>query len=222
MGKWDIYVHSPRWLELSGLPQKICRENGPAAWIVFKKLTEIECEANLLPDWFSASASDLSTRTGIGEKELDQALTYLQREDLVEIQKMEGGWRVRIQTPLPVPDPEAKIRERLQIGGVDPASIRLRYLEDDTSQDRFNKVLELYQSVFGTRMTSQIADELREIAENFEWPAIEEAFEEAREHKKTNFYSVLNQLYKELHDEQVAENLRDASRPSLPPGYELT
>jgi poly-D-alanine transfer protein DltD len=222
MSKWDLYVRSPRWLEVSGLPQQLCREHGPAAWVVFKKICEIECEANLSPDWFSVRLDDLCAWTGLKKKELRQIVTQLQEDDLVDDQELEDGWRLRVRTPLAVPEPEAKIRERLRAMGIESTNVRLRYLENDTSADRFAKVLELYQSVFGARMTSQIADELREVAEIFEWPAIEEAFEEAREQKKTNFHWVLNRLYKEIYDEQVAENLRDASRSSLPSGYELT
>jgi hypothetical protein len=222
MAKWDLYVRSPRWLEFSGLPQKLSREHGSVAWVVFKKLCEIECESNLVPDWFSVSRANLSGSTGLGRQDVARTVAVLEKEGLVEAQKVGEGWRVRIRTPLPVPRGEAVIRDKLRACGIDSIHVRLRYLGNDTSADRFAKVLELYESVFGARVTSQVVDELREIAEDFELPAIEEAFEEAREQKKTNFYWVLNRLYKEIYDEQVAENLRDASRPSLPSRYELT
>lgn len=222
MAKRDLYVRLPRWLEVSGLPEKLCREHGSAAWLVFRKLCEIDCEANLVPDWFSVTLPDLVTWTGLDRKSISAVLACIQAEHLAETQKIGDGWRVRIQVPLPVPREESAIRAKLRAMGLNAPGIRLRYLRDEGSEDRFVKVLELYQGVFGTRMTSQLADELREIAETFEWPVIEEAFADAREHKRTNFYSVWHRLYKEVHDERVAEDIGDASRPSLPSGYELT
>jgi hypothetical protein len=222
MAKWDLYVRSPRWLDVSGLPQKLSREVGPGAWVVLKKICEIDCDANLVPDWFSVASRDLSAWTGLRRSELRAALRALEKRDLLDVQELPSGWRLRVRTPIPVPATEEKIRERVRALGLNSKYARLRYRETDSADERFSRVLELYQSVFGTRISSHIVDELREVAENFEWPAIEEAFSEAREQKKTNFHSVVNQLYKEIYDEQVAENLRDAAGPPLPSGYELT
>jgi len=222
MTRWDLFVFSPSWVEESGLPEEISRKGGPEAWTLFKKLLEIDSERSLVPDWFSAEFDELSRWTGIPRKSLPAKLDLLNKMGKITTQVMEDFCRIRIAVPLEVPEDIETIRRRLRRRGIAAEHLRLRYLDGSDPEERYGEVLALYQNVYGARMNSQIAEDLRTIAETFEWPAVEETFRMAGEHKNWTLTGIINHLYKELQHGSAEAYFGDTDDTSLPSGYEFT
>jgi hypothetical protein len=219
---WVFFNLSPLWIEESGLPELLCSKSGPEAWGVFRRLTEADCAANLLPDWFSVSRENLARWSGLPEETLCQVLKALSEAGLIHVQEFGTAFRIRIETPLGFPVSPETLKTRLRKRGIRSDRVQLRYTESRKPEERFDQVLELYQTVFGARVNPQIVEDLRELAVTFEWSAIEEAFEEARHRKNYTLHGVMHHLYREAFDESLAENIRDADPDTLPGGYEFT
>jgi hypothetical protein len=222
MTRWDLFVFSPSWVEESGLPEEISRKGGPEAWTLFRKLLEIDSERSLIPDWFSVNFDDLSRWTGVPREKILTILNLLGKMGKIVTQAMEESSRIRISVPLEVPEDIETIRRRLRRRGIAAENLKLRYMDESDPEKRYGEVLTLYQSVYGARMNGQIADDLRTIAETFEWPAVEEAFRTAGEHKNWTLTGIINHLYKELQHGSAEAHFGDTDDTSLPSGYEFT
>jgi len=214
-----VYTYCPRWLEESGLPQLLRREIGPGAWPVFKKLSEIEVEQNLLPDWFSVSADELSEWTGVEPGELEAIIErlvaggYLNRR---QVTAREGMYRLRFARSLPVPRTREDIAARLKERGWSAAKRRWRYLEPPRLRKAERKVLDLYEQLFGARMNDRIAADLVEIAQMFDYPVIEEAFQEAKKKRARTLGWILCRLYRGEDDERIPKTRRRAAKAKHP------
>ena len=152
-----LTVRFPRWIEESGLPEQICKEIGPEAWTLFRKLVEVEVEANLMPDWAGAGPEDLSRWTGLAEGRLQATLDLLRASGLIELRDSAYIVSFRIQEPLPVPAMEGDVRERLARRVAAPIGMYLRYLTLLDGDDRVQRVMHLYQCCFGVSFTPRIA-----------------------------------------------------------------
>ena len=206
-----VYTYCPRWLEESGLPQLLRREIGPGAWAVFKKLTEVEVEQNLLPDWFSVSAEALAEWTGVEPRELEAIIERFVAEGYLNRRKVtarEGVFRLRFARSLPVPRSREEIVARLKERGWGAARRRWRYLEPPRLRKAERKVLDLYEQLFGARMNDRIAADLVEMAHTFDYPAIEEAFQEAKKKRARTLGWILCRLYRGEDDERIPKTRR--------------
>ncbi len=193
-----LYACSPRWLDFSGLPEQLEREAGAGAWEVFRRLTEAETARNLFPDWFVVEAATLAEITGQSPEAIDERLRAL----------AEGGWmlldaadsspsrQVKIVSPLPIRLTAEEIRARMAALGFSVKGISLRYLEDEARKSDWQRVLDLYHNVFGTRMNSRIAEDLRHLAEHFEPGLLTEAFGAAKAEEKKSLAWIMARLYR--------------------------
>ena len=177
-------VRFPRWIEESGLPERLCREVGPGAWNLFRKLVEVEVEANLIPSWVGVTEEDLARWTGSPENEVHATLEQLRSNGFIELRAGPEIVSFRICEPLSVPRTEAEIRERLSHRVSVPAGMYLRYLTALDQEDRVQRVVHLYQCCFGISFTPRIAEDLEQIAILYDMGTIMETFEEAY-HRKT-------------------------------------
>lgn len=193
-----LWIRFPRWLEHSGLPGAVNEAAGPAAWAVFRKLVEWDCERNLTPHWFICSHPGLARAAGVDESEARAIVERLR----------EGGWietgpldeitvSCRIQTPLPVPVREADIRLALENEGYGGRFV-MRYMDDLTALGRTEQVVYLYQMVFGARFNPRIAEDLEEIANTCDIALIHEAFDEARQKKGKSMGWIRSRIEKRM------------------------
>lgn len=179
-----LWVSFPRWIELSGLPQWLNREVDPLAWLVFRKLVELECDANLTPDWFSVSMTQLSELSGISVDGLLNILTKLEHGGWIDQANTEQEVRqLKIASPLWIPKTEDEIRT--EIGG---GNFIFRYMDDLGALTQVEKVIFLYQMLFGARFTPRIVEDLEEIANTYPMGVIYDTFKEAY-HKKVKSLS---------------------------------
>lgn len=193
-----LYAASPRWLDYSGLPETLEREAGPGAWHVFRRLAEHDCARNLFPDWFVVEPDQLAETTGLTPQAVRSCLERL----------AEGGWillggsarteavETRIVSPLPVARAAEEIRARMKARGFSVKGISFRYLEDQDEKSNWQRVLDLYHNVFGTRMNSRIAEDLRHLAESFEPALLTEAFAAAKAEEKKSLAWIMARLYR--------------------------
>jgi len=189
-----LTIRFPRWIEESGLPQKMAREFGPAAWNLFRKLVEIELETNLIPGWAGVAAQDLADWTGSALQTVPLVLGQLAAENYLERRDHPFLVSFRIQEPLQVPLSEAEIRERLSRRCAVPPGMYLRYLTSLDAEDKIQRVVHLYQCCFGVSFTPKVAEELEQIAVLYDMGTILETFEEACHLKSKGFSWIKKRL----------------------------
>ncbi|MFH1741281.1 MAG: hypothetical protein ABIH23_19935 [bacterium] len=178
-----LTVRFPRWIEESGLPERLSQDLGPAAWNLFRKLVEIEVEANLIPDWASVAFEDLVRWTGSANEEARAILVNLRSNGYIELRESPEIASYRISEPLSVPSTEAQIREHLSQRASIPGGMYLRYLTALEREDRVQRVVHFYQCCFGVSFTPKIAEDLEQIAILYDMGTIMETFEEAYRRK---------------------------------------
>jgi len=211
-----VYTYSPRWVEESGLPEQLNREIGPGAWPVFKKLTEAEIEQNLLPDWFTVSRDDLAEWTGLDATHVESIVERLETSGFLSRRKATARsemLRLRFARSLPVPRAKDEIAARLKAQGWRVARRHWRYLEPPRFRKAERKVIHLYEQLFGARMNDRIAADLVEIARDFDYPAIEEAFQEAKKNGVKTLGWIIARLYRGEDDERIPKTRRRTARP---------
>lgn len=170
----------PRWLEESGLPEQLRGEAGPDAWPVFRRLVELETERNLIPGVCVIDVEWLARVNGLAVSELAGLLDRLQSAGVLEVRETSPpNMTFTIPVPLEVPESEAVIVERLYATGVDPTRLYRRYAQPLESEDRYRRVIELYQSLFGLRMGPRTAETLTEIAETCSFGDVLQTFSDA-------------------------------------------
>ncbi|HNT33959.1 MAG TPA: hypothetical protein PKH07_03065 [bacterium] len=195
-----LYTCSPRWLEESGLPEEIVERVGEAGWSVLKKLFELETEQNFFPDWFLVSREDLHRWTGALSDRIDEVIKCLEQEGYLERKEgvTPGGLEhFRFLEPLLTEEEAERTRERLKARGYTGVThLTLRYVDAMPAKDKFRTVRQLYEQVFGLRMNTRIADDLREITERFDLALILSAFEEMRRKPNKSLAGLITALYR--------------------------
>ena len=73
----------PLWLELCGLPQYVYEKVRKDAWIVFKKVVELDCFANIDPGIIEISLNELANRTGLPVETVEKCLLALKKKKLI-------------------------------------------------------------------------------------------------------------------------------------------
>ena len=170
----------PRWLEESKLPEALHERAGPNAWPVFRRLVEHEAERNVIPGRCVIDLERLARNTGLPLPEAAIALDELQEGGvLCVLESSPPNVHYEIPVPLPVPATEEDIRERLNEAGVDASHLYLRYARAVDHEDRYQRVIELYQALYGLRCTPKIAEILECIALECDVGDILQAFTDA-------------------------------------------
>ena len=186
--KDPVWIQFPRWIEESGLPEKLSQDHGPEGWILFRKLVEIDCEMNMTPDWFSFSLGDLSRWTGISLSKTELTLYHLEQGERIDRRNI--GLEIEeavIEIPLDIPQPEDEIRNKLAGPKSKGGRFLLRYQENIREMEKVEKVVYLYQMLFGPKFSAKIVQDLEEIANLYDMGVIHEAFSEAFQRKIKSF-----------------------------------
>jgi len=179
-----LWLTCPRWIQESGIPQRLAGEIGLDGWVVFRKLIELDCDANLTPDWFAVRAEDISNWTGIRPERIDSLLDRLEDGEWIEcINRDLDVQNVQIANPLPLEVDEVAIRQKLVGEGVSGGRFILRYLDNLALLEKVERVIYFYQMLFGAKFSPRIVEDLEEIANNYPQEIIYQLFQEAYQKK---------------------------------------
>lgn len=199
-------INFPRWIEFSGLPQQLVDQFGLDAWVVFKKLIELDCLANPQPDLFRESVARIAQMTGITSDRVRQLLESLRNLQYIECYLPENDLEpvyLKIRVPISTPISPGKIP--YADGGTfeAPESVSLRYdhvpepvkLEDGT---KFSQIMHWYFDLCGMKMNDIILADLKELESNFDISKIKSAFEKAKQNNVRSLNYIFKQLYAPL------------------------
>lgn len=193
--KDPLWIQFPRWIEESGLPEQLCREYGCEGWAVFRKLVEIDCERNMTPDWFAFSLSDVARWAGLSIAKVEPALYHLEQGEWIDRRNI--GLEIEeavIISPLEVPLPEEEIRKRLTGSKAKGGRFLFRYQENIREMEKVEKVIYLYQMLFGPKFTAKVVQDLEEIANLHDMGVIHSIFSEAFQRKIKSFSWIKSHL----------------------------
>ncbi len=201
-----LWLTSPRWIEESGIPQVAASECGIKGWVVFRKLLELDCDVNLTPQWFTYCSEDLSRWTGLEQASVDSGLSRLEERGWIERRDLETpSPQARIVTPLPFEVDEVEIRRRLAGERIRGGGFVLRYAEDAGDMEKVERVVYLYQMLFGARFSPRIAEDLEEIANTYDMAVIYDVFSEAFRKKAKTLAWVKSHLHKTIEEDASGE-----------------
>lgn len=192
-----LWLCFPRWMEESGIPGRIAAQSGAEGWLLFHKLVEIDCDINLTPDWFVFRPADLARWTGVAASRVEPLLDRLEREQWIERSDLSLEiQKARIQVPLPITLDEEELQNRIRgevaVGG----RCFFRYLHDIAGLEKVERVIYLYQMLFGARFSPRIVEDLEEIANTAPMEVIYELFTEAYQKKVKSLAWIKTRLHK--------------------------
>ena len=219
----EAKVWSPYWLEYSGLPQFLAEKSrGGPAWLVFKKIVELDCERNSAPGTVEISVQELEIRTGLSSEKLRKAAPLLRKLKLIAFflpDNDEEAALFRVVTPLATPRSAEEIRKThthvFAQGGE-----YFRYIDDcieaaddalPASDPDLKAVVDLYFDVVGLKMNVFILDELRMLPQKFSMQEIRSAFSRARKNEIRSLRWVIQELVRRR------KKTEDAPQPAQNP-----
>lgn len=204
--KDPLWLTFPRWIDESGIPRVIVSQAGIEGWVLFRKFVELDCDVNLTPDWFTYTRDDLIRWTGLDLSRIEWSLSQL--EELGWIDRRDPDTPApqgKIIIPLPVEIDEADVRRRLAGDGGRGGKFVLRYSEDIAGMEKIERVVYLYQMLFGARFSPRIAEDLEEIANSFDMALIYQVFSEAFRKKAKTLAWIKSHLHKSIQEETSDE-----------------
>lgn len=179
-----LWLNFPRWIQESGIPQRLAEEIGLDGWVIFRKLIELDCDANLTPDWFPVRADDISRWTAVSPERIDSILNQLESNGWIDrVNRELEIQNVRIVSPLPVEIDENAIRQKLVGEGTSGGRFILRYQENLALLEKVEQVIYFYQMLFGAKFSPRIVEDLEEIANGYPMEIIYQLFQEAYQKK---------------------------------------
>lgn len=190
----------PLWLELCGLPQYVYEKVRKDAWLVFKKVVELDCAANIDPGIVEISLDELANRTGQPVESVEKSLLALRKKKLVTCfipDNTEEKALIRIASPLTTPISAQDLKKkRAEI--FPPGKDFFRYADQRAPipQDDavLSEIVDLYYNSLGLKMNFFILDELRLMRQRFELSVIKKAFDAARQFGGKSLNWVMRQL----------------------------
>jgi hypothetical protein len=202
------FAKFPLWLEFTGLPEFISKKAKPVGWVLFKKLIELDCYYNSIPDVFEISVSELSQRTGIESSMIPKLIEKLNKLKYIgyflpDNEDEKGMFKIiqPIKTPIKPEEIDLKANPQLKI----IFQGKLRYYHLDTEQDKvdyknkkLSRIVDLYMTHFGGKINTFILDELIIINNKFPLRLIEQIFAIAVKNEIFNLRWIVQQLYKEM------------------------
>jgi hypothetical protein len=203
--KYELRASSPLWLEHSGLPQLLAdKTRGPGAWLVLKKIAELDCERNAEPGIVETSVAEVSQATGIGGPALRKALGSLRKLKLVACFVPDGdeeACMLRIRVPLATPRSVEELKQALPRLFADQPQ-HFRYAEDwepsaeeaRASDPELQEVVDLYFNTVGLKMNAFILDELRLVRARFPMDAVRRTFRRAQQNEIHSLQWVVREL----------------------------
>lgn len=194
-------AESPLWLEIAGYPQHLNERIRREAWVVFKKLVELDCAVNARPEVFTISLDELSSRVGLDSKIVERVVKGLRKEKLLRFylpDEAEEEAMFQFVAPFRPPMSVEQIRERLSEQTAQRAD-RLRYIDESNvseaaADNLVQQVVDAYLNAFGLRVNSFVLDELALLARRFPVVWIENAFARAAQMKRPSLRWAVQQL----------------------------
>lgn len=196
-----IFNQSPRWLDYSGLPQKLNQEISSIAWSIFKRLMELDALANSEPDVFSEPLDRLSQTLGLQTDEIRVTLLSLKERGYIECYLPETDLEPAFfKIVVPLATPVSPLNIPLEEGGLQSSAepVRLRYYaipQLDGNENKFKQILHFYFDLCGLKLNSLILDDLKELERQFDLDKIKSAFEKAKKNKARSLRPVFAVLY---------------------------
>ena len=222
----ERYLRFPRWLEASGLPQRISEKIGPEGWTLFRRLVEQDLAENLFPDWVDLRVPDFSIASGIPEERLEEIFLALGEEGLLRIRDLADSghyYQYRLVRPLLVPKSPEEIVETLEAWGLPNRPELWRYWEKDEEEGatKYEKILRLYEQTCGLKMSGRVVEDLVELAERHPFEHLEEAFDAARKEEITALGWIRKYLKRLAKHERVQKTWGRPGGVELPKGYSI-
>jgi len=173
---------SPLWIEYSGLPAGLNEEIRSGAWVVFKKLLELDCQQNAIPDIIEAAPEEIAVWTGLKSETVVRILNKLRQKKYMAASMGEHPAEpslFQIQVPLRTPRKAVDVLKESGKAFFRPG-MKLRYAfpitEAPGDEVRMQQVVDLYFNNIGMKMNSFILDELRLIGRRFTLESIRKVF----------------------------------------------
>jgi hypothetical protein len=194
---------SPLWIEYSGLPAQLNDEIRSGAWIVFKKLLELDCQQNAIPDIIEAAPEEIAGWTGVKPEIVVKILNKLrQRKYLAASMGEHPGEPGLFQIQIPLHTPRKAVDVLRESGkAFFRPGMKLRYAfpitEPPGDEARMQQVVDLYFNNIGMRMNSFILDELRLIGRRFSLDSIRKVFGRAALNEVRELGWAVRELIKE-------------------------
>ncbi|MDI6783823.1 MAG: hypothetical protein QME64_06990 [bacterium] len=193
----------PRWLEFSGLPQKISQQIGLDGWILFKKLIELDYLANPQPDLFNESIARIAQMTGLEPGRVRETLESLRDLQYIECYLPETDsepvyLKIRFPIQTPVKPSEIPFADGGLLGAIESFSLRYHHQPEPAKLEngsKFAQILHWYFDLCGMKMNNLILDELKELETNFELEKIKPAFQKAKQNNTRSLSYIFKQLY---------------------------
>ncbi len=194
----------PVWIEYSGLPEQLNNDIRGGAWMVFKKLVELECTNNASPDTFEASVVDIAHWVGMEPRTVKSIIVRLRRKKLLvcflpDSNKEPALFRINI--PLPVPLTPRKIKKKFS-SKFPPGKDFFRYVdkrvtETDGDDPELQELIDIYLNTIGLKINVFVIDELRLLKERFDLERLRDVFAMARDKRIKSVRWVARKLFKE-------------------------
>jgi len=196
----EIRATFPLWIEFSGLPEFVNTKIRKEAWSVFKKIVELDCEANLEPGVLDISLQDLGSRTGLSPQIVEKCLNGLRKKKLLACFIPDNPLEkclIRIVIPLKTPIPAQDLKKQ-RSDLFPPGSDFFRYFDERIAQpeddEALREIIDLYFNTIGLKMNFFILDELRLLRQRFPLSDVKRVFESAKRLEIKNLRWVMRQL----------------------------
>ncbi len=225
----NSWIRFPAWIEHSGLPVFLFEKcKSPQAWVVFKKIVELDCALNRDPGTVEISIDTLAGRLGMDAKKTRQALTKLRkggvlRSFLPDNDEEEALFQVVVPLPTPTSWEEVRRMEPDLFGLSDDAFRYARPVEaaaaenNDDHDSKLREVVSLYLDNVSMKMNAFILDELRLINRRFDLPLVRKVFARARKKEIQTLGWILREIRREQDIlDRAAEERRRTGEASDP------
>ena len=221
------HAHFPLWIELSGLPGQLHElAKGPAAWMLLRKLIELDIATNRLrPGLIDVAPVELANRTGIPVEKIEKAVAALRKAATIRAfypENPDENGLFQILTPLPTPRTADEVRAAhgdLFLESPWPPRYAVAAPEEGTEEaqsgtakPKIKRVVELYFNVFSMKMNSIILDQLQLISDRYELPLIERVFATAQREGAGSLSWILSEIRREAKAAEKAKRLREETR----------
>lgn len=200
------FIRFPLWIERSGLPARLAEEcKTPLAWMIFRKVVELDCARNRTPGVVEVSLRDLAELTAIDAKKLEATIRKMRkcavlRSFLPDNEEEEALFEVI--APLATPIPWEEVRKAVpELFHLSDRQFRYAHAREDApppspdgTDPKLKEVVDLYLDNVSMKMNAFILDELRLIASRFDLPLVRKVFARARTREVQSLAWILREI----------------------------
>ncbi len=216
----------PLWIERSGLPRhlaEVCKT--PNAWLLFRKIVELDMATNRLPGTVEVSLEALQELTGLTPAQSAAAARKLRKAGIMRCflpDNEEEAALFQVITPLETPTPWADVRER-EPALVEAPDHAFRYAHESPdapppeaaspeAEPRIREVADLYLDMVSTRLNTFVLDELRLIAMRYDPGLVRKVFARARQKEVHSLSWILKEVRREIEIDKQRKKEKESGR----------